>query len=78
MKRSAILATASLILTAIIWGLSYSAQAEAMSSMQPLFFVFFRYLLGSFMLLPGILYFRRTPDKHLLTGGILCGICLAG
>lgn len=78
MKRSGILATASLVLTAIIWGLSYSAQAEAMNSMQPLFFVFFRYLLGSFMLLPGILYFRRTPDKRLLTGGILCGICLAG
>lgn len=78
MKRSGILATASLVLTAIIWGLSYSAQAEAMISMQPLFFVFFRYLLGSFMLLPGILYFRRTPDKRLLTGGILCGICLAG
>lgn len=77
MKRSGILATASLVLTAIIWGLSYSAQAEAMSSMQPLFFVFLRYLLGSFMLLPGILYFRKKPDKRLLTGGIICGICLA-
>ena len=39
MKKSGILATVSLLITAVIWGLSYSAQAEAMNTMKPLFFV---------------------------------------
>ena len=50
MKKN-IFATASLLLTAVIWGLSYSAQAEAMKTMSALFFVFLRYLIGSAMLL---------------------------
>lgn len=78
MKKSNLLATASLVLTAVIWGLSYSAQSDAMKSMPPLFFVFLRYLIGSVMLLPGIIYMKKTPDKQLLSGGIICGICLAG
>ena len=78
MKKSNILATAALLLTAVIWGLSYSAQAEAMKSMQPLFFVFLRYLLGGAMLLPAVFFMKRQPDKNLLPGGIACGICLAG
>ena len=47
MDKVKILATASLFLTAAIWGLSYSAQSEAMKSMPALSFVFLRYLLGS-------------------------------
>ena len=78
MNKANLIATISLILTAAIWGLSYSAQSEAMESMPPLFFVFLRYLLGTTMLLPGILYYRKKPDKHLFTGGIACGVCLAG
>ena len=78
MKKSNLLATASLFLTAAIWGLSYSVQSEAMKSMSPLFFVFLRYLLATLVLLPGILYSRKRPDKTLFTGGFLCGICLAG
>ena len=46
MKKSNLIATVFLILTAVIWGLSYSEQAEAMNSMPPLLFVFLRYLLG--------------------------------
>ena len=78
MKKSTIAATLALILTAIIWGLSYSAQAEAMKTMSPLFFVFLRYLLGSIMLLPAIFFMRKKPDKNLIPGGIACGFCLAG
>jgi len=78
MKKSGLLATALLLLTAVIWGLSYSAQADAMNTMQPLFFVFLRYLIGSVMLLPAIFYFKKRPDKKLISGGIICGICLAG
>ncbi len=78
MKKSSIIAVASLLLTAAIWGLSYSAQAEAMKTMQPYFFVFWRYLLGGLILLPVILFNRKKPDKKLFTGGIACGVCLAG
>ncbi len=78
MKKSNIAATISLLITAVIWGLSYSVQAEAMKSMQPLFFVFLRYLIGSAVLLPAIFFMKKTPDKKLLTGGIACGFCLAG
>ena len=78
MKKSNFFATASLLLTALIWGLSYSAQADAMNTMQPLYFVFVRYLIGSVMLLPAIFCMRKKPDKNLVPGGIACGICLAG
>ena len=78
MKKSNILASASLVLTAVIWGLSYSVQADAMKSMQPLFFVFVRYMLGGLMLLPVIFLMKKKPEKQLFTGGIACGVCLAG
>lgn len=78
MKKSNLLASAALVLTAVIWGLSYSAQAEAMKTMSPLFFVFWRYLIGSLLLLPGIFFMKKVPDQRLLTGGVACGICLAG
>lgn len=78
MRKSNLFAVTALVLTALIWGLSYSAQAEAMENMPPLIFVFLRYMIGSIMLLPGIIYFRKRPDKNLLFGGIACGVCLAG
>ena len=78
MKKSNLTATGFLILTAVIWGLSYSEQAEAMNFMPPLIFVFLRYLLGTLVLLPGIIYAGKKPVKHLLTGGVACGFYLAG
>ncbi len=78
MNKIKLLATASLFLTAAIWGLSYSAQSEAMKSMPALTFVFLRYLIGSALVLPSLFFRDRKPDKKLLYGGIVCGICLAG
>ena len=78
MRRSSLKATAALLLTAAIWGLSYSAQAEAMKTMQPYYFVFWRYLLGAAILLPALFWGKKKPDKKLFTGGIICGIFLAG
>lgn len=77
-NKSNIIATASLFLTAAIWGLSYSAQSEAMETMQPLFFVFLRYLLGTAILLPAFFRKGSRPGKSLIIGGIACGVCLAG
>ena len=78
MKKSNFFAVLSLLVTAAIWGLSYSAQSEAMKTMQPLFFVFLRYLLGTAMLLPAIFYMQKKPDKNLFIGGAVCGVFLAG
>ena len=78
MKNLNRLAIILLFVTAAIWGLSYSAQAKAMDTMSPLMFVFLRYLLGTLMLVPAILFFRKRPDKKLISGGIICGLCLAG
>ena len=78
MKKTNLFATLVLLLVAVIWGLSYSAAAEAMKTMQPLVFVFLRYLLASFMLLPFLFLKGKKPDKKLLTGGAACGFCLAG
>ena len=79
MKLPNRIAAASLFLTAAIWGLSYSMQAEAMNTMPPLFFIFLRYLSGSIILLP-VIFCKKTPffRKSLFTGGVICGICLAG
>ena len=77
MRKSNIIATAALLFTAVIWGLSYSAQAEAMKSMQALSFVFLRYVIGAAILLPAFFTGKRL-NRKLLTGGIFCGIFLAG
>jgi drug/metabolite transporter (DMT)-like permease len=77
-------AIAALILTAILWGLSYSAQADAMNYLQPLVFVALRYLLGTFMLLIAIAFTRKkapakpVDKKQLFIGGAACGVFLAG
>jgi drug/metabolite transporter (DMT)-like permease len=78
MKKTNLFATLALLLVAVIWGLSYSAASEAMKTMQPLVFVFLRYLLASFILLPFILFRGGKPDKKLIAGGAACGVCLAG
>ena len=76
-KNLNFLAAAALLVTAAAWGLSYSAQAEAMKSMQVLSFVFLRYLIGAAIMLP-FLFFGKRPSRKLLYGGIFCGIFLAG
>ena len=78
MNKIKLLATASLFLTAAIWGLSYSAQSEAMKSMPALSFVFLRYVIGSVMVLPALFFRGKKPDRKLIYGGIACGFCLAG
>ena len=78
MDKIKILATASLFLTAAIWGLSYSAQSEAMKSMPALSFVFLRYVIGSALVFPALFFRSRKIERKLIYGGIACGVCLAG
>ena len=79
-KQKSFIACGALILTAVIWGLSYSAQAKAMDHLQPLVFVALRYFAGAFLILiPALLRLKSTPfDKKIILPGMICGFCLAG
>lgn len=78
-----------LLVTAIIWGLSFVAQSEAMDYMEPLTFQAARSFVGSAVLVPLIFINSRTrkkyhaaqkPDrvgrKKLLFAGAACGIVM--
>ena len=72
-----------LLLTSLIWGLSFVAQSVSSQSIGPFTFNSIRFLIGSAVLvpvaLPTILKEHRRPGywKRTLKGGIVCGLCLA-
>lgn len=78
MKSKTLLASIGLLLTALFWGLSYSAQSKAMASLQPLVFVSLRYIIGSLTVLIPLLFLRKMPLKEEWIFGGLCGLFLAG
>ena len=71
-----------LLLTAIIWGFAFVAQSVGIDAMGPFFFNGTRNILGSAVLLPVILFFKKTGrlekafTKDAVIGGICCGLCL--
>lgn len=78
-----------LLTTAIIWGLSFVAQSEAMDYMEPLTFQAARSFVGSAVLVPLILINSRTRKKYhvggqmdrasrkkLLFAGAVCGVVM--
>ena len=78
-----------LLTTAIIWGLSFVAQSEAMDYMEPLTFQAARSFVGSAVLIPLILVNSRTRKKYHAAGqpdranrkkrlfaGAVCGIVM--
>ena len=71
-----------LLITAIIWGFAFVAQSVGGSSVGAFTFNGARYLLGSLVLIPLILVFKKTGKirkvfSHAnITGGIACGLCL--
>ncbi len=78
-----------LLITAIVWGLSFLSQTTSMQYIEPNTFNGIRNLLGSVVLLPFIFFSdakkktineEKKPLKTLIIGGILCGtvLCLAG
>ena len=78
-----------LFLTSLIWGVAFVAQAQAADHIGAFTFNCVRSFLGALSLLPVILVMqinagpkkeagRRHGGRTLLTGGILCGICLFG
>ena len=72
-----------LLLTSLIWGLSFVAQSVSSESIGPFAFNSIRFLIGAIVLipfaLPSIIREHRNPGywKRTLRGGIICGLCLA-
>lgn len=83
-----------LLITALIWGCTFVAQSLGMDHVGPFTFTASRMCLGTLFLLPFILwkrrdlamnkkteYARRTSSAYrrtLVTGSVLCGLCLFG
>ena len=72
-----------LLLTAIIWGLSFVAQDVSADLIGPFTFNASRFYIGALALLPFIFYKRRgkavskEQNRRTLKGGLCCGIALA-
>lgn len=85
MKKEALRSSVLLFTAALIWGVAFVAQSVGMDYMGPLSFNGARFLMGSVVLLPLIIYRRRknkragiqpADTKTTLLGGICCGIFL--
>lgn len=64
-----------LAIAAIIWGFAFVAQVSGSSDMEPFFFNFSRYLLGTISVVPVILIFEREAnDKKMLKTTVISGI----
>lgn len=93
MRNKKLFASLAVLSAALIWGISFTAQKSAMSYLTPLVFTSMRSLLGALTLIPVIVIADRfrgetvfwwgsaktcAARKKLVTGGIFCGIFLAG
>lgn len=79
-----------LLLAAIIWGITFVAQSDAMAYIEPFTFNAVRFAMGSLTLLPFIQFFGKRMAKHenadeevekknrkmLIIGGLICGVLL--
>ncbi len=74
-----------LTLAALIWGTAFVAQSSAADHVPTFIFIFLRYLIGTFVLIPVMLFSDRKKTKEqkkaewgktTFLGGVLCGIAL--
>lgn len=85
MNKKALRSSLLLFLAAFIWGVAFVAQSVGMDYMGPFSFNGARFLMGSLVLVPLVLYRRKFlngEERHFgsrkvtLTGGICCGLAL--
>ena len=86
MKSQKLKGNMLLLLTSIIWGISFIAQSKGVELISPMAFVGTRTMLGAIVLIPVILIidFSRKKkgvtvqkfDKTLILAGVLCGLLL--
>ena len=85
MKKHTLKGNLILLLTAVVWGISFVSQRVGMELIKPNTFNGIRTLLGALVLMPVILIRDKTgksypsDKKRLLIGGIICGtlLCIA-
>lgn len=87
MKKFSLRSSFLLFLAAFIWGVAFVAQSVGMDYMGPLSFNGARFLMGSLVLIPVIIFRRRknkaanipaADTKTTVAGGICCGLALCG
>lgn len=85
MKKAALRSSLLLFMAASIWGVAFVAQSVGMDYMGPFTFNGARFLMGSMVLLPLVIYRRKQKTKEevsfgsrkdTLTGGVCCGLAL--
>lgn len=86
MKSQKLKGNLILLLTSVIWGISFIAQSKGVELISPMVFNGIRSMLGAVVLLPVIFLLDKgkkkkgvsvqKTDKTLLLGGIICGIIL--
>ena len=85
MKKAALRSSLLLFMAASIWGVAFVAQSVGMDYMGPFTFNGARFLMGSMVLLPLVVYRRKQKTteevcfgsrKDTLTGGVCCGLAL--
>ena len=85
MKKAALRSSLLLFMAASIWGVAFVAQSVGMDYMGPFTFNGARFLMGSMVLLPLVVYRRKQKTKEevffgsrkdTLTGGVCCGLAL--
>ena len=86
MKNKNLKGNLLLLLTSVIWGISFIAQSKGVELISPVAFNGIRTMLGAIVLLPVIFFIDlnkkrkglpiKKADKNLLIGGILCGLLL--
>ncbi len=86
MKKQQLISSLLLLITAIIWGVAFTAQSAAGDTIGAFTFTCVRSLIGGIVLLPVIAVFgkkpsadrdiRRKDNKNLLIYGSVCGVLL--
>lgn len=89
MNRQNLKGNLLLLLTSVVWGISFIAQSKGVEQISPVAFNGIRCMLGALVLLPVIIFFdyskkkKKQPiqkaDKQLIIAGIICGtlLCIA-
>ncbi len=86
MKKRTLQGNLILMLTAVIWGVSFVSQRVGMEYIKPNTFNGIRTILGALILVPFVLFrdktgrSRQCDQKKLIIGGVICGtlLCAAG
>lgn len=86
MNRQKLKGNLLLLLTSLVWGISFIAQSKGVELISPMAFNGIRSVLGCVVLLPVILFLDlgkkkkgiavQKIDKNLIIGGLICGLCL--